>query len=295
MMDYEFSFYKEEYLDRHYEIGNFHLSKWLGAQQSEIETLKKAYSKEGFDKETKFYALHNGKVIGFITSSIQVLDDNTTASFMEFPLIEDPHQQVAEELIDFAYKSLRKKGVTKVISRASPYWGNTIDFFKKYGYEFSEVLWKSARLNVSEFKHYMQNSQSRAVVDQDFADILKIHVKFRKLTKEEAQKQINLLSNIPERVISWRIVEEDDRIIGYDHLVQDKFISDKARMNAIFAESDQVRDQIISDHVKAAEEKKIKYIDNFFWGPTIDLDKDYEKYGFFVTDVSSYIQRPLIS
>ena len=150
-MDYVFSYYKEEYLSRHYEIGNHYLSKWLGAQQSDVETLRKAYSKEGFDKESKFYALYNGKVVGFITSGLQQFDDKLQAAFMEFPLIETQHQDVEEQLIEFAYTTLRQKGVTKVISRASPRWGDTLKLVEKYGYEFRETLWKSARLNVTDF------------------------------------------------------------------------------------------------------------------------------------------------
>jgi hypothetical protein len=289
-MDYEFSYYKEEYLNRHYEIGNYYLSKWLGTQQSNVETLRKAYSKEGFDKETKFYALYNGKVIGFITSGLQQLDEGIQAAFMEFPLIDQSHLDVEEKLIDFAYETLRRKGVTKVISRASPRWGNTLKFVEKYGYEFKEILWKSARLNVSDFNLYVENSMSKDVKEEDYNDVSNILIDFRKMKEDEAHQQINLLKSIKERIISWRVVKQDGKIVGHDHLVQDKTNPEKARMNAIYSVSELIRDHIMSDHVKAAREMGIKYIDNFFWGPTLEMDKDYEKYGFLITDVSAYIR-----
>ena len=59
-------------------------------------------------------------------------------------------------------------------------------------------------------------------------------------------------------------------------------------MNAIYATRDDVRNAIMNAHVQAAQKSGIQYIDNYFFGPTQDLDGPYHDYGFETSDLYAF-------
>ena len=95
-MEYELKHYSESYLEKQFEIGNYHLSTWLGGQQSPLERLREVYSQDGFDPETRFYALSQGEVVGFLPSNIAAGQTEEKSANLEFPLIAPGHDDVEE-------------------------------------------------------------------------------------------------------------------------------------------------------------------------------------------------------
>jgi len=283
-MNYQFKHYSESYLEQQYEIGNNHLSTWLGAQQSPVNRLRDIYSQADFDPETKFYALNDTEVVGFITA--KQIDGNSAN--MEFPLIKPGHEVVEEELMEFAFNALKTKDISKVISRVSPRWGTTSDYANKYGYTEKELMWKNGRLMVSSYIQPSADIETTEVTESDYKEIKSILIAFRENTEEEAQKQLDLLKRISARVTSWKIVKEDGVIIGHDHLVEDIRDNQKARMNAIYATGDEIRNGIMNAHIRAAMASNIQFIDIFFWGPTEDMDGPYLNYGFDIGNLYAY-------
>ena len=83
-MTYELKTYSPSYLEKQYEIGNHRLTQWLGARQTPVERLKKIYSQPDFDPETKYYALADGEVIGFMTAKIRNPDSSSLEANLEF-------------------------------------------------------------------------------------------------------------------------------------------------------------------------------------------------------------------
>lgn len=291
-MEYELKYYSEAYLEKQFEIGNHHLSTWLGGQQSPIDRLRDVYSQEGFDPETRFYALLKGEVVGFVTSSIPGEQAGDRVANLEFPLIAPGNEAVEERLMEFAFDTLRTKGVSKVVTRASPRWGKTMELAEKYHYTLKELMWKNARLDVNSYQRDTGEISVADVGESDLAEIKEILMSFRENSEKEAQNQVDLLRRISERVTSWKIVREGGKIVGHDHLVQDIRDARKSRMNAIYATRDDIRDSIMNAHVSAAKAKGIQYIDNFFFGPTEKLDGPYHDYGFEISDLYAF-ERPL--
>jgi hypothetical protein len=286
-MNYELKHFSDSYIERQFEIGNLNISKWLGGQQTPADRLRAIYSQEGFDPETKFYALHNNEVIGFIPA----VQTGETDANLELPLLMPDHLAAEEPLMEFAFNTLKNKGVRNVVTRASPRWGTTMDLVNKYGYSLKELMWKNARLAVSD---YVQQEGAVDVIEvekDDYDQIKDILVKFRKSSEKEAQNQIALLDRISVRVTSWMIVKENGKIVGHDHLVQDIRDNKKSRMNAIYASNDEIRNGIMNAHVGAARGNGIQYIDNFFFGPTENMDKPYLQYGFEISDLYAYEKR----
>ena len=190
--------------------------------------------------------------------------------------------------MEFAVDTLRKKGVSKVITRASPRWGNTMALAEKYNYQLKELMWKNARLDVNNYKIAAGDVAVADVSESDLNDVKEILMSFRKNSQPEAQNQVDLLGRISERVTSWKIVREEGIIVGHDHLVEDIRDNRKSRMNAIYATRDDVRNAIMNAHVQAAQKSGIQYIDNYFFGPTQDLDGPYHDYGFEISDLYAF-------
>lgn len=287
-MSYELKYYDESYLEKQFEIGNYNLSNWLGGQQSPISRLREVYSQEDFDPETRFYALHEAIVVGFVPAKISMDQTEEGLAYLEFPLISPGHEEVEELLMEFAFEALRKKGVLKVISRASPRWGKTMDYAKKYHYTNKLLMWKNAQLDIKSYQGGTGSTAVSDVIESDLDEVKEILMSFRKNSETEAQNQLDLLLRISQRVTSWKIVRESGKILGHDHLVQDIRDNRKARMNAIYATNDDIRDSIMNAHVKAAIENGIQYISNFFFGPTEKMDDPYRQYGFEISDLYTF-------
>ena len=149
-------------------------------------------------------------------------------------------------------------------------------------------MWKNARLAVGDYAYQDAVVEVSDVKKSDYDAIKDILVRFRENSPAEAEKQVSLLDRISERVTSWKIVKENGKIVGHDHLVQDIRDSKKSRMNAIYATSDEIRNGIMNAHVKAAVDNGIEYIDNFFFGPSEKLAVPYLQYGFEISDLYAY-------
>lgn len=282
---YQLTTYSPDYLEKQVEIGKFIFSQWLGARQSPIKRLQQVYSAPDFDPETRFYALKDGEVIGFLPSKIR--KDKTEAD-LEFPLLAAGFEDAEEALMGYAFEQLKSKGVSAVISRVSDAWGNTVALAKKYNYEYNGLMWKNAQLKVENYKGSTDEENVREVTETYFNDIRDLLISFRENTEAEARAQIDKLVEISERVTSWKIIREDGKIVGHDHLVEDIRDSNRARMNAIYATRDDIRDRIMNSHVAAAKRNGISLIDSFFFGPTENMEAPYKDYGFEIGELWSY-------
>ena len=284
-MTYKIATYTPEFLEKQVEIGHYNLSQWLGARQTPIQRLSKIYSRSDFDPETKFYALKDNDVVGFLTSKIR---KGGQEADLEFPILAEGHADAGESLMDYAFEQLKSKGVSKIYTRVSDAWGNTMLMASKYNYEKNELMWKNGQLKVENYQSANSESEADEVTKSDFDDVKEVMVSFRQDSGSAAQAQIDKLVEISERVTSWKIIREEGIIVGHDHLVEDILDGNRARMNAIYATRSDIRDRIMNSHVAAARKSGISLIENFFWGPTEDLDGPYRDYGFKVGELWSY-------
>jgi len=284
-MPYQITTYSPDYLDKQVEIGQYNLNQWLGARQTPVQRLKKAYSGSGFDPGTKFYALMDNDVVGFLTSKIR---KGGSEADLEFPILAEGHADAGESLMDYAFEQLKSKGVSKIYTRVSDAWGNTMAMASKYNYEKKGLMWKNGQLKIENYQNANSDSEADEVKKNDFDDVREVMISFRENSEQEAQAQIDKLVEISERVTSWKIIRKEGKIVGHDHLVEDILDSERARMNAIYATRDDIRDRIMNSHINAARNKGIKLIENFFWGPTEKMEGPYREYGFEIGELWSY-------
>ncbi|MCH8906173.1 MAG: hypothetical protein IH840_03705, partial [Candidatus Heimdallarchaeota archaeon] len=144
-MTYEIKNYSEEFLPKQVEIGSVIYESWNSGAQSGVEQLKHSYSSENFDSETKFYAIKNGEVVGFLTSAIQPEKEGEQMSArLEFPFVKSGEEAATEELFRAAVAKLRDKGVKKLVSRAGPGWIGTEAYAKMQGYTRQTLISRAA-------------------------------------------------------------------------------------------------------------------------------------------------------
>ena len=107
-MDYQIETYQEKFLEDQFKIGSGMYDKWRMGGQTRIEQLKTAYSAPDFDPLTRFYALLNEEIVGFLTASS--IKDQQNNTYFEFPYYKKGHENSQQELAEHAFQKLRERG-----------------------------------------------------------------------------------------------------------------------------------------------------------------------------------------
>jgi hypothetical protein len=131
---YEIETYHEKFIDEQARIGTEATKDWKAYRQTPAEELRKTYSGADFDPSTRFYALLNGELIGFLTSSVVGGIGEKTA-IMRLPLVKKGHEPAEKALMDHALKVLRDKRVLLLTTEVAKGWGAWEALLKKYKFE----------------------------------------------------------------------------------------------------------------------------------------------------------------
>ncbi|MDH5646334.1 MAG: hypothetical protein OEZ01_10020, partial [Candidatus Heimdallarchaeota archaeon] len=84
------------YIESQVELGKNVTKNWKTFTQTSSEQLKRSYTNENFDPETRLYAFKDNQLVGFLTSSVN--KQTGTAGF-RFPLVAEGHEDCASPLI----------------------------------------------------------------------------------------------------------------------------------------------------------------------------------------------------
>jgi len=131
---YEIKTFEEKFIDEQARIGIDATKQWIGYRQTPAEELRKTYSAPDFDSSTRFYALMNGALVGFMTTSIGGGAGDKTA-VMRLPLVKKGHEPAEKLLMDYATKALRERRVVLVATEVAKGWGSWEALLKKYSFE----------------------------------------------------------------------------------------------------------------------------------------------------------------
>ncbi len=131
---YEIKTFEEKFIDEQARIGIDATKNWTAYRQTPAEELKKTYSGPDFDPNTRFYALLNGELVGFLTSSIVGGIGEKTA-IMRLPLVKKGHEPAEKVLMDYALKALGGKHVLLLTTEVAKGWHTWEALLKKYRFE----------------------------------------------------------------------------------------------------------------------------------------------------------------
>ena len=218
-MAYTIKNYSEDYLESQYEIGNAILSKWTGAAQSSVESLKQTYSQEGFDPEMKFYAFKEDEMVGFCTSShiSNQSEDDPKKAFLEFPLVKEGHDEAFEQLFSTALGTLRDKGYKAVRSRAGEDWIGSQSYIEKYGFTFHSELFQRAEfdphtIDISSLPDagHLPQLDFEKHTDQ----LIELIKNEYSVTEDQAKAAVDNLISLSDQTIFHDIILEEEKIVG---------------------------------------------------------------------------------
>jgi len=152
-MIYEIRSYEHSFLEDHVKIGSSIYNKWRMGGQTKLEQLEKAYSKIGFDPETRLYGFHNDKMIGFITCALipKKENENKQKAHFEWPYVLQEHRECEKQLIEKAFEVLKNKGAEILVSRSGNYWGRSRDLAESYGFIYQNDIVRTTVIELGSF------------------------------------------------------------------------------------------------------------------------------------------------
>ncbi|MCY3413588.1 MAG: hypothetical protein INQ03_18240 [Candidatus Heimdallarchaeota archaeon] len=293
-MSYEIKTFDDAYLEKQVEIGESRLKDWPGTAQTPVEQLKRRYAMDDFDPELKLYAFKDNEMVGFMTATIkkQKEGEDIIRANMEFPIVKDGFEEASNLLFDKAIETLRSKGVKRVQSRASVEWGSTMDLVKQYGYSLKRVLGSSASVDLGTFKSPSSDLQVQNFEESDLDATRTMYKEQGILDHDRFDAQYKFIQENPERIVSWHIVKDGDRVIGNSILTTPGADSKEVSMTNIIAlgdTKDEVRRAILGKNIDTAKEKGYQKLNLFLFGQFLDYKKYYQELGFsFNPDLSLF-------
>ena len=117
--------------------------KWIWPYAYDEEDLVKISAQPDFDPETRHYCFSGDEMVGYMFSIIGPPDEGElTEAHLDFPRMLPGHEPAAEQLIERAFKTLEKKGVTRVVGRVTTMCQGDIRLAEITGFTFSDWGYK---------------------------------------------------------------------------------------------------------------------------------------------------------
>ena len=289
-MTYEVKNFKPEFIEEQVRIGTEVLSKWHNAGQTPAEPLKKAYSGDKFDPETKFYAFKNGKMVGFLTSEIQTPEDGKPLmADLEFPIVVKSEQDASKLLFDEAISKLKEKGVKSIRTRAAPYWGDTLKRAKEFNYKSNpkvltrDTSFKPAEIEIpsgldfTSFKQYNKEEDYEATVDfiRDIYSLPETQL-------ETFRYQLANIETLVGNIIAHTIIKEKGKVVGRQFVY-----SSKGNPEIITMRNPEVRGENIEEtqkklmysSIEILQQSNVQKVNYGLFGQWMDKESIFKPFG----------------
>ncbi|MHA2031877.1 MAG: hypothetical protein ACW99A_20485 [Candidatus Kariarchaeaceae archaeon] len=288
-MSYEIRNYKEEYLEKHVEIGTAVYKDWIGQVQTTVDQLKQVYSGENFDPETKFYAFKDDKMVGFLTATVQPQEeDKPITARMEFPVVLEGYEEANNELFNVAYETLKNKGVTSILSRAGPKWGSTLKFVKEQGYTEENVISRSSIFDPNDISIEADTSKVEEFVsERDIEAALELFVEVFNINDdtqiENLRTQFATLEEQVAKIYAQSTIRDGDKMVGRQLMYAPLDDPDTAIMAQVIVVGDNVEEnsrRLLARNLEIAKEHGVKRINFTIRDNILDREEEFTKLGF---------------
>ncbi len=143
MKDYTIKDYQKGFEEDQARIGFEVAKNWIWPYAYQLDALLTIHSQPDFDPETRHYCFLDDEMVGYMFSLIQMSKDHgiLTAN-MEFPRMLPGHEEAAELLIERAFETLARKGVSRVEGRVSTMAPGDIRLAEKTGFSIRDWGYK---------------------------------------------------------------------------------------------------------------------------------------------------------
>jgi hypothetical protein len=145
---YEIKSYEKGYEK---ELSAISLSKpWTHFRGYTPEGFKGMSSKKDFDPEINLIAFHDGKVIGYLLSYLEIRDGNSVPC-MWLPVTKLGYEEAQIELINHVLEIYKQRNYPKVITNQGSEWEELHGIPEKFGFQRTIDLVLTVRKKISEF------------------------------------------------------------------------------------------------------------------------------------------------
>ncbi|MCH8906972.1 MAG: hypothetical protein IH840_07775 [Candidatus Heimdallarchaeota archaeon] len=268
-------------------------------------SVEKQYSSKNFDPTTRFYAVEDGKLLGYITSATVTDLENGDYATSRFPMSISENPEIADRLMDSVVNRLRELGMQHIEAYAGPGMGNTEQMAKKYGFTRKFTRFKRSKITIDDLK--VSGNIAGVRNYNDIADreaIKEIFVSKIGLTYEEGLNRYNSVVEAKHRKevidpnrVSWKVAEDSNGITAFSYFHR----SDRNPSTCVFSpiwsredvDQSQITDNILSAQIETLKPHGLKTVTSFLPPRSLDLDKFYVKFGF--TFAPTYVYEKIIS
>nr|NHJ84199.1 hypothetical protein [Asgard group archaeon] len=131
----QFKIYDESRLDDHIELVNDVIKDWEWISWYPTkEQLRVAYSREGFTPETRHYLYDGDKLVAFLSSAVEEVDDKGVQhGSIHRPFVRKGYEHLEDKLMEKTLGELKARGVKVVRTNLKPGMGNLAEILERWG------------------------------------------------------------------------------------------------------------------------------------------------------------------
>ena len=143
MTNYTISNYRKGFEQDQVKIGIEAAKNWTWPYAYHLEGLLKAQSQPDFNPETTHFCFLDGRMVGYMFAVVTTSPaDGAITANLDFPRLEPGHEQAADRLMDWAFDTLKKKGVSRVTGRVTTMCPRDIQLAQKFGFTIKDWGYK---------------------------------------------------------------------------------------------------------------------------------------------------------
>lgn len=290
MSEYELKNYEKGIEEAQAALGTEVTKDWTNFGQSDADALRTAYSREGFDPETRHYAFKDGELVGFLVSRVLPdAEDGVKRATFDFPFVKEGHEKAGELLYERAMKTFKEKGVQLVDVRAVEGWIGTLEKAEKYGFKKGGLRYVQikAAIDKLEPKEHTEKYENFDA-EKDKEQIIAIFIERFNMTDEQAEANYNGIISPPEGYYAQPIMREGEKIISRGLMYVPKE-PENATFRLPVPEPTKYFDAYLHHIIPAAKEKGAENFQLFLGGPQLEHIDFFKSYGFIVeSEVFTY-------
>ncbi len=158
MPNYQIRNYQKGFEQDQARIGAEVARNWIWPYAYDLDDLLKISAQPEFDPDTRHYCFLDDEMVGYLYSLIQPTgEDGVLTATLEYPRILPGHEQAAAPLMEWAFKILKEKGVSRVSGRVTTMCPGDIELAERMGFAIRDWGYKIyyhyemgwGRLNIS--------------------------------------------------------------------------------------------------------------------------------------------------
>jgi hypothetical protein len=116
---------------------------WIWPYAYDLNDLLKVHAQPDFDPDTRHYCFMGDEMVGYMFSLVTPSgDSDVSKADLDFPRMMPGHEQAAELLIERAFETLKKKGVSRVVGRVTTMCPGDIRLAEKTGFSIKDWGYK---------------------------------------------------------------------------------------------------------------------------------------------------------